>query len=48
MRGFVKGYTMWTHYGETVVNVDADQEEAVNIDYLDQYVAVLDGTWTNM
>jgi hypothetical protein len=43
MRGFVKDYTMWIHRGETVVDdVDPEEDDDKTLDYLDQYVAVLD------
>jgi hypothetical protein len=40
MQGFVH-YTMWIHHGKTVVNVDLE-EEAENLNYIDEYIAELD------
>jgi hypothetical protein len=37
MRGFVKNYTVWINHGETVVDVD-QQEDAEAVDYLAQCV----------
>jgi hypothetical protein len=43
MRGFSKGYTVWIHHGEMVVNDVDPEEDAETLDYLlDQYSAVLD------
>jgi len=40
MRGFVKGYIVWIHHGETVVDVDDLKEDDVEtLGYLDQYVS---------
>jgi hypothetical protein len=42
MRGFLKDYTTWIHYGETVVdNVVPEEDDAKTLGYLDQYVAEL-------
>ena len=44
MRGFVEDYTVWIHYGETVIVNDEDEEEYDDetIESLSQYSAELD------
>ena len=40
MRGFVMGYTVWIHHGETVVDdVDPEEDDVETLGYLDQYVS---------
>ena len=48
MRGFIKGYTVWIHHGETVVDdVDPEEDDAETLGYLDQYVAELGAQMAN-